>query len=159
MTDKRVVITGIGIYSCIGKNINEVTNSLKEGKSGIDIDANRKAMGYRSALTGVIDIPNLKGVLSRRQRVSLAEEAIYAYVSTKEALENAKIEEANNSEILTESERVLSYNISQRENLKNPNTTHCIRLILLIVLRKNIKCFVKMKLMNINPKSILGKKI
>ena len=90
MINKRVVITGIGIYSCIGKNINEVTNSLKEGKSGIDIDANRKEMGYRSALTGVIDIPNLKGILSRRQRVNLSEEAIYGYISTKEALEGAK---------------------------------------------------------------------
>ena len=93
MIDKRVVITGIGIYSCIGKSINEVTNSLKEGKSGIGIDTNRKEMGYRSALTGVIDIPNLKGVLSRRQRVSLSEEAIYGYISTKEALENAKIDD------------------------------------------------------------------
>ena len=93
MTDRRVVITGIGIYSCIGKNINEVTNSLKEGKSGIGVDANRKEMGYRSALTGVIDIPNLKGILSRRQRISLSEEAIYGYISTKEALENAKIDD------------------------------------------------------------------
>ena len=93
MTDRRVVITGVGIYSCIGKNINEVTNSLKEGKSGIGVDANRKEMGYRSALTGVIDIPNLKGVLSRRQRVSFSEEAIYGYISTKEALENAKIDD------------------------------------------------------------------
>ena len=93
MINKRVVITGIGIYSCIGKNINEVTNSLKEGKSGIGIDSVRREMGYRSTLTGIIDIPNLKGILSRRQRVSLAEEAIYAYVSTREALENAKIDD------------------------------------------------------------------
>ena len=93
MINKRVVITGVGIYSCIGKNINEVTNSLKEGKSGIGIDSARTDMGYRSALTGIIDIPNLKGVLSRRQRVSLSEEAIYGYISTKEALENAKIDD------------------------------------------------------------------
>ena len=60
MTNNRVVITGVGIYSCIGKNINEVTNSLKEGKSGIGIDSARTDMGYRSALTGIIDIPILK---------------------------------------------------------------------------------------------------
>ena len=54
MINKRVVITGIGIYSCIGKNINEVTNSLKEGKSGIGIDSVRTDMGYRSSLTGII---------------------------------------------------------------------------------------------------------
>ena len=90
---KRVVITGIGIYSCIGKNIQEVTESLKEGGSGIGIDSVRKEMGYRSALTGIVDTPDLKGILSRRQRVSLAEEAMYAYISTKEALENAKIDD------------------------------------------------------------------
>ena len=93
MTDKRVVITGIGIYSCIGKNINEVTNSLKEGKSGIGIDSVRTDMGYRSALTGIIDIPILKENLSRRQRVSMAEEALFAYASTEEALANAKIDD------------------------------------------------------------------
>jgi len=93
MIDKRVVITGIGIYSCIGKNINEVTNSLKEGKSGIGIDSARTDMGYRSALTGIIDIPILKESLSRRQRVSMAEEALFAYVSTVEALANAKIDD------------------------------------------------------------------
>ena len=93
MINKRVVITGIGIYSCIGKNINEVTNSLKEGKSGIGIDSARTEMGYRSALTGIIDIPILKESLSRRQRVSMAEEALFAYVSTVEALANAKIDD------------------------------------------------------------------
>jgi len=91
--NKRVVITGIGIYSCIGKNIQEVTESLKEGGSGIGIDSVRKEMGYRSTLTGIIDTPDLKGVLSRRQRVSLAEQAMYAYVSTKEALANARIDD------------------------------------------------------------------
>jgi 3-oxoacyl-[acyl-carrier-protein] synthase I len=90
---RRVVITGVGIYSCIGGNIQEVTKSLMDGKSGIGYDPERKEMGYRSALTGILDIPNLKGDLSRRQRVSLAEEAIYAYVSTKEALGNAKIDD------------------------------------------------------------------
>ena len=59
------MVTGVGIYSCIGKNINAVTNSLKEGRSGIGIDAIRTEMGYRSALTGIVDIPNLKDVLSR----------------------------------------------------------------------------------------------
>ena len=90
---KRVVVTGIGVYSCIGKNIQEVTDSLKDGKCGIGIDPVRRKMGYRSILTGILDIPNLKGKLSRRQRVNMSEQAIYAYVSTKEALENAKIDD------------------------------------------------------------------
>ena len=50
----RVVITGIGIYSCLGKNLEEVTKSLFEGKSGIGIDLRRKEIGFRSSLTGII---------------------------------------------------------------------------------------------------------
>ena len=82
----RVVITGMGIYSCIGKNLEEVKNSLYEGKSGIKIDEERIPFGYRSPLTGMVERPNLKGDLSRRQRVSLGEEGEYAYVATIEAL-------------------------------------------------------------------------
>ena len=44
---RRVVITGVGIYSCIGNNIQEVTKSLMDGKSGIGYDPERKEMGYR----------------------------------------------------------------------------------------------------------------
>ncbi len=89
--NRRVVITGLGIYSCLGENVLEVTDSLKSGKSGIGIDLVRKEMGYRSALTGIIETPNLKKKLTRRQRVSMSEQANYAYVSCIEALENAKI--------------------------------------------------------------------
>jgi len=87
----RVVITGMGIYSCIGSNLEEVKDSLYKGKSGIIFDEERKEFGYRSALTGMVDIPNLKKELSRRQRISLGEEAQYAYVATIEALKNADI--------------------------------------------------------------------
>ena len=59
----RVVITGIGIYSCLGKNIEEVRDSLYKGKSGIGIDPIRKQDGYRSALTGIVVKPMLKGKL------------------------------------------------------------------------------------------------
>ena len=90
---KRVVITGMGIYSVLGKNIKEVTKSLYEGRSGIIIDPARKDMGFRSALTGALESPNLKGVLPRRMRVGMPEQANYAYISTVEALNNAKIEQ------------------------------------------------------------------
>ena len=49
---RRVVITGIGIWSCLGTNIEEVHNSLRSGKSGIGIDNERIKYGYRSGLTG-----------------------------------------------------------------------------------------------------------
>jgi 3-oxoacyl-[acyl-carrier-protein] synthase-1 len=89
---KRVVITGMGIYSCIGKNLEEVKDSLYNGKSGIIYDQERKDFGYRSPLTGMVEKPNLKKQLTRRERISLGDEGAYAYVATTEALENAKID-------------------------------------------------------------------
>ena len=87
----RVVITGMGIYSCIGENLAEVKESLYNGTSGIKIDEDRIPFGYRSPLTGMVREPDLKKQLSRRQRLSLGEEGAYAYVATVEALDNAKI--------------------------------------------------------------------
>lgn len=90
---RRVVITGIGVYSTIGKNLEEVKNSLYKGTSGIGIDPRRKEFGFRSALTGIIERPNLKGVLPRRMRIGMAEQGEYSYVATMEALEKAKIDQ------------------------------------------------------------------
>ena len=88
----RVVITGMGIYSCIGKNLEDVKDSLYNGKSGIGIEEIRKEIGFRSPLTGILEIPQLKGKLDRRLRTGLAEEGEFAYMSTVEALENAKVD-------------------------------------------------------------------
>ncbi len=97
----RVVITGMGIYSCIGKNLDEVKASLYQGRSGIVFDPERKEMGYRSSFTGIVEQPDLKNLLTRRQRISMGQESDYAYVSTLEALENAKLtqEHINKSEV------------------------------------------------------------
>ncbi|MGB7394469.1 MAG: beta-ketoacyl synthase N-terminal-like domain-containing protein, partial [Pricia sp.] len=65
----RVVITGMGIYSCIGQNLDEVKTSLYEGRSGIVHDSEREGFGYRSPITGRVDLPDLKSQVSRRQRV------------------------------------------------------------------------------------------
>jgi len=89
---RRVVITGIGIWSCIGKNLNEVTQSLYQGKSGIGIEPSRKEYGYQSPLTGIVQRPELKGLLDRRLRIGMAEEGEYAYMATIEALKNAEID-------------------------------------------------------------------
>ena len=85
----RVVITGLGIYSCIGKNLQEVKESLYQGKSGIVLLPERKEFGYRSGLTGFVERPNLKGVLDRRARLMMPEQAEYAFVATQEALKMA----------------------------------------------------------------------
>ena len=89
----RVVITGLGIYSCIGKNLDEVRDSLYQGKSGIVLDPVRKEFGYRSGLTGWVNRPNLKELLDRRSRIMLPEQGEYAYLSTLEALKNARLDE------------------------------------------------------------------
>ncbi len=88
----RVVITGLGIYSCIGKSLDEVKNSLREGKSGIVFDPVRKQMGFRSALTGFVERPNLKGLLDRRARIMLPEQGEFAYMATLQALTQAGID-------------------------------------------------------------------
>jgi len=85
--DHRVVVTGIGIYSCLGENPDEVTKSLYAGKSGIVFDQVRKDFGFRSALTGMVPEPDLKNYLSRRQRLGMHQPAIYAYMATRQALE------------------------------------------------------------------------
>lgn len=89
---RRVVITGMGIYSCIGKNKEEVLKSLFEGKSGIGIAPDRKEIGYRSSLCGILEKPNLKGMLDRRQRLCIPEHGQYAYLATVEAMAQAGID-------------------------------------------------------------------
>lgn len=89
----RVVITGMGIYAVIGKNLEEVRESLFHGKSGIIFDPVRKAMGFRSALTGMVERPQLKGIIDRRMRVGLPVQGEYAYLSTVEALQNAGLDQ------------------------------------------------------------------
>jgi 3-oxoacyl-[acyl-carrier-protein] synthase I len=89
----RVVITGLGIYGCIGKNLTEVRNSLYQGKSGIILSSERKEMGYRSGLTGYVERPQLKGILDRRARIMLPEQGEYAYMATVEALKHAGLDQ------------------------------------------------------------------
>ncbi len=89
----RVVITGMGIYSCIGQNLNDVLDSLREGRSGIGVDPEREEFGFRSSLTGILPKPDLTKVLDRRKRISMSQEAAYAYVATAEALKNAGIDD------------------------------------------------------------------
>lgn len=90
----RVVITGMGIYSCIGKNKEEVKQSLYTGRSGIGFDPARKEFGYRSGLTGILEKPELKNLLDRRKRLCLSEQGQYAYLATVEAMQQAGIDDA-----------------------------------------------------------------
>jgi 3-oxoacyl-[acyl-carrier-protein] synthase I len=85
---KRVVITGLGIVSCIGTGKNAVLQSLKEGKSGIRFREDYKEKGFRSHIAGTIDI-DFKEHIDRKQLRFMGDAAAYAYVSMKEAIEDS----------------------------------------------------------------------
>ena len=84
----------MGIWSCLGTTIDEVCKSLYEGKSGIGIDQDRINYGYRSGLTGIVERPQLKGLLDRRMRMGLSEEAEYAFMASRDAFAMAGIDDA-----------------------------------------------------------------
>ena len=90
---KRVVVTGMGIWSCLGTSIEEVKDSLYNGKSGIGLAEERLTYGYRSALTGIVKTPVLKGLLDRHARRGFSEEADYAYMASRQAFEMAQVDE------------------------------------------------------------------
>ena len=90
---RRVVVTGMGIWSCLGTNLEEVRESLYEGRSGIGVDPQRIEYGYQSALTGIVQQPALKGLLHRRMRVGLSEEAEYAYMAARECFGQAGVDD------------------------------------------------------------------
>ena len=89
---KRVVITGMGIWSCLGTTLDEVRDSLYSGRSGIVLDPARKEMGFRSGLTAALPLPDLKAELPRSQRVYMPEPPQYAYCATRDALRQAGID-------------------------------------------------------------------
>lgn len=91
--ERRVVITGMGIWSCLGTNKEEVKEALYEGRCGIGVEKARSEYGYQSSLTGIVKRPELKGILSRRVRVGLPEEGEYAFMAAREAFEQAGIDD------------------------------------------------------------------
>ena len=91
--ENRVVITGMGIWSCLGKTLDEVRDALYAGKSGIVFSRERKDAGFRSALCAAVGQPDLKPFVSRNLRQFMPEEARYAYMATRAALEHAHLEQ------------------------------------------------------------------
>ena len=89
----RVVITGMGIWSCLGTGLEQVRDALYKGKSGIVLDPVRKGMGFRSGLTAWVPQPELKGELPRSQRVYMPQPAQYAYCATRDALRQSGIDQ------------------------------------------------------------------
>lgn len=90
---RRVVITGMGIWSCLGTTLDDVCNALYTGKSGIVFSQERKDAGFRSALCASVERPDLKPFVSRNLRQFMPEEAQYAYMATLAALEHARLDQ------------------------------------------------------------------
>ena len=87
----RVVITGMGIWSCLGTSVEEVKESLYNGRSGVGIEQIRLEYGYQSALTGIVQKPVLKGLIDRHLRRGMSEEAEYAFMASLQAFKMADI--------------------------------------------------------------------
>ena len=83
----------MGIWSCIGQDLQTVTESLKLGRSGIIFDPQRIEYGLHSGLTGNVPRPNLKPLLPRKYRATMSEDAEYAYMAARQAFEQAGIED------------------------------------------------------------------
>ena len=89
---RNVVITGVGIKSCIGNTYYEVIDNLKKGKSGITADETYKEMGFRSQVSGSVDL-NFSELIDRKLYRFMGESAAYAYLAAQDAIEMAGISE------------------------------------------------------------------
>ncbi len=91
--ERRVVITGMGIWSCLGTTLDEVRQSLYDGRSGIVFSQERKDAGFRSPICANVPHADLKPFLNRNLRQLMPEEAEYAYMATRQALEHARLDQ------------------------------------------------------------------
>ena len=91
--ERRVVVTGIGIVSCLGNDAQTVTASLREGRSGISLRQEQIDVGMRSHVAGAPDIDTAE-LIDRKQRRFMGEAAAYAYISMQQAIEDAGLSEA-----------------------------------------------------------------
>lgn len=91
---RRVVVTGMGIWSCIGQDLQTVIESLKQGRSGIIFDPKRIEYGLQSGLVGNVPRPDIKPFLPRKFRATMSLDAEYAYMTTRQALEQAGVSDS-----------------------------------------------------------------
>jgi len=93
MTKKRAVITGMGSISCIGNNLEEISNSLRQGISGISKNDEYSDLGFRSKVSGSISI-DLKDLIDRKLFRFMGEAAAYSYLSAQDALRDSELPES-----------------------------------------------------------------
>ncbi|MGQ7275458.1 beta-ketoacyl-ACP synthase I [Marinobacter sp. V034] len=86
---KRVVITGMGIVSCLGNSVEDVNNSLKSGQSGIRFNETYKEKGFRSQVSGSVDVDT--SAIDRKIRRFMGQSAMYSYLAMQQAVESAQL--------------------------------------------------------------------
>jgi len=97
---RRVVVTGMGIVSCLGNDLETVLDSLKQGRSGIKFQPEYKELGFRSQVAGSIDI-DLDSLIDRKLRRFMGNAAAYAYIAMKQAVEDSGLSEDQISNVRT----------------------------------------------------------
>ena len=97
---RRVVVTGMGIVSCLGNDLETVLDSLKQGRSGIKFQPEYKELGFRSQVAGSIDI-DLDSLIDRKLRRFMGNAAAYAYLAMKQAIEDSGLSEDQISNVRT----------------------------------------------------------
>ncbi|MFB9869419.1 beta-ketoacyl-ACP synthase I [Vreelandella sulfidaeris] len=90
---RRVVVTGLGIVSCLGNDQRQVLDALKTGRSGIRFKEEYAELGFRSHVAGSVDI-DLDALIDRKLRRFMGDAAAYAYISMAQAIEDAGLSEA-----------------------------------------------------------------
>lgn len=92
MSQRRVVITGLGVVSCLGNSRAAVLESLQQGRSGIRFNEKFREMGLRSQVSGSVDI-DLSEHIDRKVRRFMGDAAAYAYVAMRDAIADAGLDE------------------------------------------------------------------
>ena len=100
MATKRIVITGLGIVSCLGNDAESVTASLYDGRSGIGSRQEQIDMGMRSHVAGAPDI-DIASKIDRKQLRFMGDAAAYAYIAMQQAIDDAGLKEADVSNVRT----------------------------------------------------------
>ena len=95
---RRVVVTGIGAVSCLGNTAEAITDSLKNGRSGIVANENFKEMGLRSHVSGSVNI-DLKEHIDRKALRFMSDSAAYAYIAMQWAIDDAGLEDSDVSNV------------------------------------------------------------
>ncbi len=97
---RRVVVTGMGIVSCLGNTREAVTDSLRHSKSGISFNEQFQEMGLRSQVSGAVDI-DLVSLIDRKHKRFMGDAASYAYIALQRAIEDAGLDNEDVSNVRT----------------------------------------------------------